>query len=78
MPRGKKQFALIWWMKSAQKDVIPLFSIPKPKRKVNSIVSLTWKDFQTKEETTSVAKILAISGMYFVHYNIYICIYISL
>lgn len=64
MPPVKKQFALIWWIKSAQKDIIPLSTIPKCKRKVNSIVSLTWKVFQTKEKTKSVNRIIAISSMY--------------
>lgn len=64
MPRGNKQFALIWWMKSGQKDVVPLCSVPKCKQKINSIVTLTWQDFKTKKEIKAVAKILAICGMY--------------
>jgi len=70
MPRVKKQFALIWWIKSAQKDIISLSNIPKCKQKVNSLVSLTWRNFQTKEESKSVARVLAISGTYVYIYSI--------
>jgi len=72
MPRVKKQFALIWWIKSAQKDIISLSNIPKCKQKVNSLVSLTWRNFQTKEESKSVARVLAISGTYIYIYFFFI------
>lgn len=64
MPRGKKQFALIWWVSTGQTDVIPLSAIPKKHRQVDSIVTLTWKDFSKNIETKDKAKIIAIKGMY--------------
>lgn len=60
-PRGKKQFALIWWMNTTLRDVVPLTTFPKGKRNLHSIAEILWKDFQTMEVKYCEAKILAIN-----------------
>lgn len=62
MGRGKKKFALIWWIASSEKDVIDLSLIPKSNRKIDSVFQLTWRNLQTKQNIKAEAKLLAISG----------------
>lgn len=59
---NQKKFAVIWWLKICEKDVVNLSVIPKNSRHINQIVKLMWKDFQTQQETKAEAKILAISS----------------
>ena len=64
MPRGKKKFALIWWIESKEKDVVPLSLIPKKQQQLNCIVKLTWRNYKSREDIKADAKLLMISGKY--------------
>lgn len=64
MMRGKTKFALIWWVDSSYKDVVPLLRIPKKLRNVGDTTSLSWKDYKTNKMIKADAKILAIDCEY--------------
>lgn len=64
MARSKRQkkWALIWWLNTRERDVIPLNKIPKADQKVNAITKLKWKA-GAKAEYIEV-KVLQISSKY--------------
>lgn len=57
----QKKFALIFWVESKMKDVIPLNKIPSKHRDdIGSIFSLKWVDSVNKSSETFQAKLLAV------------------
>ncbi|XP_055850918.1 uncharacterized protein LOC129915421 isoform X2 [Episyrphus balteatus] len=57
-----KKYALIWWVKTQEKDVVDLAIIPKKQRIINNIIKLPWKDGKTKKQICLETKILKISS----------------
>lgn len=64
MNKSQRKYALIWWIDSAETDVIPLIKVPKQHRKLHAVAELSWKDNVTKRVTKSKMKVLSISSEY--------------
>ncbi|KAH0555416.1 hypothetical protein KQX54_018723 [Cotesia glomerata] len=56
----KAKHALIWWIDTAQTDVVLLTKLPKECRKVDAERTVVWKNYQTKKTSKSKLKVLAI------------------
>src|ERR1700712_4454006 len=70
--KHKAKFALIWWVDIKYKDVVKLNMIPKQYKKEQCIVpQLPWKDNGGKI-TKCKAKILCISGKYYLSISLHI------
>lgn len=72
----RKKFALIWWVDTAEKDVIPLLTFPTKQREVGCIAKLPWTDFKTGKTTHALAKIVFVGGTYLFCFSFIPLVYI--
>lgn len=58
----QETFALIWWIKSREKDIVPIGVLPKTKRNIGDVSKILWQDQKTKKVNKYDAKVCALGG----------------